>query len=79
MVYIPGKNGAQYATTVEASSTHDAVRKAIQFFSDPFWKGPKPRPDTEYLVSRFYGERREWRVRARDLEKPHLTQPSQSE
>ena len=46
MVYILGRNGGRYATTVDASSTHDAVRKAIKFFSDPFWRGPKPGPDS---------------------------------
>jgi hypothetical protein len=62
----PGPDG-EYQTNVEAESVQTAVRAAIRFFSDPFWKGPKPGPDTEYRVSRFYGEHRTWRVRARDL------------
>jgi hypothetical protein len=41
-VYISGPGG-QYATNVEAGSSHEAVRKALEFFLDPFWKGPKPK------------------------------------
>jgi hypothetical protein len=44
-VYIPGPGG-RYATTVSASSAHDAARKAVEWFRDPFWKGPKPTSDT---------------------------------
>jgi hypothetical protein len=39
-VYISGPRG-QYATNVDAVSSHDAVRKAVAFFLDPFWKGPE--------------------------------------
>jgi hypothetical protein len=42
-VYISGPRG-QYA--VDAVSSHDAVRKAVAFFHDPFWKGPKPKAGT---------------------------------
>jgi hypothetical protein len=41
-VYISGPGG-RYATNVEAGSSHEAVRKALEFFLDPFWKGPKPK------------------------------------
>ena len=44
-IYIAGPGG-QYATNVEATSSHDAVRKAVEFFLDPFWKGPKPKVGT---------------------------------
>ena len=44
-VYISGPR-EQYATNVEAVSSHDAVRKAVAFFLDPFWKGPKPKAGT---------------------------------
>jgi hypothetical protein len=41
-IYISGPGG-QYATNVEATSSHEAVRKGLEFFLDPFWKGgPKP-------------------------------------
>jgi hypothetical protein len=39
-IYIVGPGG-QYATNVEARSSHEAVRKGMEFFLDPFWKGPK--------------------------------------
>jgi hypothetical protein len=44
-VYISDPGG-QYATNVEATSSHEAVRKGVEFFLDPFWKGPKPKPGT---------------------------------
>lgn len=66
-VYILGRDKGRYATTVDATSTHDAVRKAIKFFSDPFWKGPKPGPESEYIVSPCYGEQTAWRVRGGDV------------
>jgi hypothetical protein len=39
--------------TLEATSSHDAVRKAVAFFLDPFWKGPKPTPfgDGTYVTA----------------------------
>ena len=43
--YISGPRG-QHATNVEATSSHEAVRKGMEFFLDPFWKGPKPRAGT---------------------------------
>jgi hypothetical protein len=45
-IYIVGPGGQQYATNVEAISSHEAVRKGVEFFLDPFWKGPKPRAGT---------------------------------
>ena len=44
-VYISDPGG-QYATNVEATSSHEAVRKGVEFFLDPFWKGPKPKAGT---------------------------------
>ena len=48
-VYIPGPRG-QYATNVDAVSSHDAVRKAVEFFLDPFWRGPTPTTGTVLRV-----------------------------
>lgn len=48
-VYISGPRG-QYATNVDAVSSHDAVRKAVEFFLDPFWRGPKPMTGTVLRV-----------------------------
>jgi hypothetical protein len=44
-IYIAGPGG-QYATNVEATSSHEAVRKGVEFFLDPFWKRPKPKACT---------------------------------
>lgn len=56
-IYISGPGG-QYATNVEAVSSHDAVRKGLEFFLDPFWKGPKPQPGTNWSVPTPTSERR---------------------
>lgn len=45
-VYITGPDGREYGTNVDARSSGEAVRKAVAFFNDPFWQGPKPRPGT---------------------------------
>jgi hypothetical protein len=34
--------GGQYATIVEATPSHDAVRKGVKLFLNPFRKCPKP-------------------------------------
>ncbi len=36
------KDCRRSATNVSAFRLHEAARKAIEFFNDPFWKGPKP-------------------------------------
>jgi hypothetical protein len=63
-VYIPGADGARYATNLFATSAHDAARQAIAFFNDPFWKGPKPTADTVLEISPMRGERVRVRVGA---------------
>jgi hypothetical protein len=40
-VYITSPDG-NYSTNVYARSSHEAARKAVAFFLDPFWRGPKP-------------------------------------
>jgi hypothetical protein len=59
-IYISGPRG-QYATNVEASSSHEAVRKGLEFFLDPFWKGPKPNAGAVLRVGPMGGKE----VRAR--------------
>jgi hypothetical protein len=51
MVAITNRAGDRFVTTVSASSSHEAVREAINLFSDPFWKGPKPTPEMVYEVT----------------------------
>jgi len=46
----------------DGHSTHEVVRNAMRFFADPFWKGPKPKPDEVYTVA-IVGDERRWRVR----------------
>ena len=59
-IYITGPRG-QFATNVEGGSSHEAVRKGVEFFLDPFWKGPKPRAGTILRVCPMGGQ--EIRVR----------------
>lgn len=65
-VYILTESG-RYQTNVDASSVHDAVRKAIAFFEQPYWRGPKPTAESVYEVSEAYEPHRRWTVRAKDL------------
>lgn len=50
--------GSNYQTNVEAASPDDAVIKAVEFFADQFWKGPKPKSDTVLQVAEIYGDGR---------------------
>ena len=42
----------------------ESVANALDWFTDPFWKGPRPGPDTVFEVTTV-GDERRWRVRAR--------------
>lgn len=54
-----------------ASSVFEAVARAKEFFESDFWRGPKPTPETIYLVARVADERL-FRVCARDVQTmPH--------
>jgi hypothetical protein len=64
-IYISGPGG-QYATNVGATSSHEAVRKGVRFFLDPFWKGPKPRTGTILRVCPMGGKEIHVRVPAAD-------------
>jgi len=55
----------RYATNVSAFRLHEAARKAIQFFNDPFWKGPKPTLDTVLEISPMGGKT--FRVMVKDV------------
>ena len=65
-IYISGPGG-QYATNVEASSSHEAVRKGVEFFLDPLWKRPKRRTGTALCVCPKGGKEIRVRVRADDV------------
>jgi hypothetical protein len=57
-VCIRDPQGRKYATNVEAESIEAAVEKAVAFFNDPFWKGPKPKSGMVLQVSPQGGEDR---------------------
>jgi hypothetical protein len=46
-----------------ANSVFEAVREGMNFFADPFWRGPKPNVETLFEVS-LVGDERVWRVTA---------------
>lgn len=44
-VWFRDRRGTRWMTNVSGSSAFDAARKALAFFADPFWRGPRPRPE----------------------------------
>ena len=42
----------------------EAVSKAMNWFADPYWRGPRPGPNTLFEVT-LVGDERTWRVTAR--------------
>ena len=44
-------------------SLFEAVRNAIRFFADPYWRGLKPTANEVFSVS-LVGDDRKWMVRA---------------
>ena len=50
-VTIRGRDGGIYATNVLAAMPREAADLAVEFFFDPFWKGPKPKRDTVLQVA----------------------------
>jgi hypothetical protein len=56
------RNGCDWLHVTDGRSTDEVVRNALRFFSDPFWRGPKPKPDELFTVS-IVGDDRHWRVR----------------
>jgi hypothetical protein len=55
-------NGDKWVHVTSGSSLFDVVRAAMRFFADPFWRGPKPRVDTVFTVTRIGGDE-SWEVR----------------
>jgi hypothetical protein len=54
--------GREWYCVTSGRSLFEAVRNAIRFFADPFWRGPKPRGDQVFTVA-LVGDERRWRVR----------------
>jgi hypothetical protein len=72
-------NGSWTRVTM-ARSLFEACRNAWDWFQDPFWKGPRPTPDTVFSV-RVVG-REEWpvyRVRVQSFLAPHTLERSMPE
>ena len=65
-------HGHEWLHVTDGRSTHEVVRNAMRFFADPFWKGPRPRPDEIFTVS-IVADPSTWRVsgRAVNEEKPN--------
>ena len=57
-VYIPDADGREFATNVLADSIEEAVEEAVEFFSDRFWKGPKPKSGTVLRIRPMGGTER---------------------
>jgi hypothetical protein len=53
------------AHVTDGKTLFEAVRKAWDWFQDPFWKGPKPTLDTIFKVTATARPGEVWRVRAR--------------
>jgi hypothetical protein len=52
-----GPGAPYYSHTTMASSVFEAVACAKEFFELPFWRGPKPTPETLYRVRLIADER----------------------
>jgi hypothetical protein len=63
-----GPGAAYYSHTTMASTVFGAVARAKEFFELDFWKGPKPTPETVFLVA-LVADTRIFRVTASALEK----------
>jgi hypothetical protein len=67
-VTIPDSDGRPFTYVTAANTLFEAVAKAIEWFADPYWHGPKPQPDTIYEVS-LVSDGREWQVPAEKIER----------
>ena len=55
--------GQEWYTVTAGNTLFEAVRNAMRFFADPFWRGPQPRRDAVFTVA-LVGDERKWRVHA---------------
>ena len=60
-VTILDPQGRPFTNVTAGSTLFEAVAKAIDFFADDFWHGPKLQRDTVYEVS-VVGDDRTWKV-----------------
>ena len=50
-------NAPYYSVTTMGSSLFEVVARAMEFFRSPFWRGPRPAPETVFLVQLVADER----------------------
>jgi hypothetical protein len=55
--------GQEWYCVTAGRSLFEAVRNAMRFFADDFWRGPKPGVDEVFTVA-LVGDERTWKVRA---------------
>jgi hypothetical protein len=63
IVSFEDRSGGQWYCVTAGRSLFEAVHKAMQFFADPYWRGPKPGKDAIFTVA-LVGDDRLWRVRS---------------
>jgi hypothetical protein len=74
VVSFRDSRGDEWSHVTAASTVFKAVRAAQAWFSDPFWKGPRPTLDTVFKVA-LVGDDRTWRARAMAVRTPETRNP----
>jgi hypothetical protein len=67
-VALRNRQGVAYWVTTAGDTLFGACASALDFFERPFWKGPKPRPDT-LLEVHVVGSHKRYRVTASRVRK----------
>ena len=70
-------DGGEYSNTAMGCSLSDVAAKALEFFCDPHWKGPRPHRDTILHVT-MVGEQQRYRVLASRIEQWAFEQEARS-
>jgi hypothetical protein len=71
VVSFKTEDGRLFCHVTMAHSVFEAVREGMDFFADPFWRGPKPTPEAVFEVS-LVGDERVWRVMGRMARPPSM-------
>ena len=61
--FTDSKRGT-YTHVTAGDTLFGAVSRAMKWFADPYWRGPRPGPNTVFEVT-LVGDERTWRVTAR--------------
>lgn len=70
-VTIRDRDGRPFVHVTMACNVFEAVANGIEWFADPYWRGPKPQRNTVYEVD-VVGDERRWKVRAESVERWRL-------